>query len=150
LGLAVGTSQGSLSSKIDLKKSSTRKVAVIVFKQVFYTVSVNQPRSAADYLGKTGPEELLKENVTAEEPPGYVHSVSYGRILMVRVESSSDTTDGELNLLCNYAKGSAKIEAKSLTRYKNIFDNTSISTIAIGGGAEKAAKLNAASLEDLP
>src|SRR5262249_34343246 len=87
LSLAVDTSQGSLSSKIDMKKSSTKKVAVIVFKQVFYTVSVNQPRSAADYLGKTAPEELLKDNVTAEDPPGYVHSVSYGRILMVRVES---------------------------------------------------------------
>ena len=150
LGLSVDTSQGSLSSKVDLKKNSTRKVAVIVFKQVFYTVSVNQPHRAADYLGKTAPEELLRDNVTAAEPPGYVHSVSYGRILMVRLESSADTTDGELDVLCNYAKGSAKIEAKNQTRYKNIFNNTTINTIVIGGGAKEAGKLNAASLEDLP
>jgi thiol-activated cytolysin len=150
LGLAVDTSKVSIDSKFKLDKTSSRKLAVMVFKQTFYTVSVNQPRTPADYLGKTASEQVLRDNITAKAPPGYVHSVSYGRILMVRIESESDTTDAEMKLMCNYAKGGAKIEAQAETRYKNIFKKTVIHTLAIGGGAEKAAELTAASLEDLP
>jgi thiol-activated cytolysin len=149
LGLGVDASQGSFSSKLKLDKNSTKKVAVMLFKQVFYTVSVDAPRSAADYLGTKAPEELLRNNITAKEPPGYVHSVSYGRMLIVRIESSSDTTDADLNLLFKYTKGPATVDANSQTRIKNMNSNTTVQTIVIGGGAQQAAQLRT-SLEELP
>jgi hypothetical protein len=141
LGLAVDASKGSVSTKLKLDVSSKKKVAIIHFKQVFYTVNVNQPRDAADYLGKTASKELLRKYVTAKEPPGYVHSVSYGRLLMVRIESSSDTTKGELDTLCKYAMGTASIEANAQIRYENILEKSDVSTIVIGGGATQGAKL---------
>jgi thiol-activated cytolysin len=149
LNLAVDASQGSVSSKLKLEKNSKSKAAVILFKQVFYTVSVDQPRDASDYLGKTASEELLRDNITAEEPPGYVHSVSYGRLLMVRIETSLDTTEGELKALVKYAKGGSSIEAKAQARYKNIVDKATVHMIAIGGDAEKAAEVHT-TLEELP
>jgi hypothetical protein len=68
---------------------------------------------------------------------------------MVRIESSSDTTKGELDTLCKYAMGTASIEANAQIRYENILDKSDVSTIVIGGGAKQGAKLKT-SLKKLP
>src|SRR5262249_54849997 len=103
LNLGVDTAKGAFSSKTNVKKDSSTKVAFLLFKQVFYTVSINQPSSPAELLGKTASQESLQDAFTNNEPPGYVHSISYGRMVMVRIEIKSQATNAEVDTLCNYA-----------------------------------------------
>jgi thiol-activated cytolysin len=139
VGLNVEWATGDISSQFDYSSSEEKRVAMMVFKQVFYTITMDTPAKPADVFAADVSLSEIENELKSDTPPAYVQSVSYGRIIMFRMETTEEATDSELEATFNYAAGitvSANLEAK----YKAILAKSSITTVTIGGNAAVASE----------
>lgn len=141
LGLTASSVQGAVSAEMKVDSSSDKKVVIAIYKQLFYTVSCNAPTNPVDFMAETSKLEDVKDVMTATEPPAYVQSVNFGRIIMLRVETSKSTTEGELNGMLKYAKGDNKLDIDSKNKYKKILESSKISVITLGGNSKLASTI---------
>lgn len=138
VGLNVRWATGSVASQFSSTSTATSSVAMMVFKQVFYTVTLDTPESPAAMFADTILHAQCVQQMTPSSPPAYVHSVHYGRILMFRMETSEAVKSTEMEATMKYAAG-VKVDLSMESRYKSILQRSSISVITIGGNAEVAA-----------
>ncbi|MEX2512878.1 MAG: thiol-activated cytolysin family protein [Cyclobacteriaceae bacterium] len=138
VGLNVEWASGAVSSQFDYSSSSEKRVAMMVFKQVFYTITMDTPEMPSSVFAKDVLLPELESKLTSATPPAYVHSVSYGRIIMFRMESSKESTDAELEAAFNYAGGIVSASGQLKAKYESILAKSSITTITIGGNAAVA------------
>lgn len=148
LGLNYGWATGDVATQLNYTSSSSRKVVMMLFKQVFYTVSMEAPSSPAGFFGESVDLSDVQNVVSDQAPPAYVHSVSYGRIIMFRMETTSSASDVDLNAAFNYASGLTSASGELQARYESILQSSSITSITIGGNASVATQ--AISYENLP
>ena len=85
IGLNAEWASGSVAAQLGYESSSTTRVASMVFKQVFYTVTMDLPdiTNPAGVFGKGVTLSDVQSIMNGENPPAYVHSVSYGRIIEI-------------------------------------------------------------------
>lgn len=95
LGLNVKWGSGEVSTQFKYTSSSTSKVAMMTFKQVFYTVTMDTPSEPGSVFDKSVDLGKLGSTFDPGTVPGYVHSVSYGRILMFRMSTSESARSAE-------------------------------------------------------
>ena len=146
LGVTYGNFANSISTQFKMTSSRESKVAVALFKQVFYTVSFNPPSHPGAVFHPSVTLDEVRNEITGETPAGYVSSVDYGRILMLRIEASADTLDTELKAAVKY--GSAKVKASA--DYQKTLEKSKITLLTIGGNAEVNARpVDATRIEDL-
>ena len=140
VGLNYQWATGDIAAQFNYASSSEEMVAMMVYKQVFYTVSMDPPSSPSGFFHKGVSASYLQSIISSDAPPAYVHSVSYGRIIMFRMRTTIQATDIELAAAMDYArgfdKGSASVEARS----KQILSNSTMTAITIGGNAEVASE----------
>jgi hypothetical protein len=77
-------------------------------------------------------------------PPAYVSSVTYGRMLVMKVESDESERDLRAALDVAFSKGSVAVDAQS----KNVLKNSTFSVFVLGGSPDDAARIQAAGSED--
>jgi thiol-activated cytolysin len=140
VGLNVEWAQGDVSAQFNYTSSSEEKVAMMVFKQVFYTISADTPLNPGDVFAGDVSLEKIKEKFNSSRPPAYVHSVSFGRIIMFRMQTTASATDTQIAGAFNYASGFVSASGETETKYKEILEKSSITTITIGGNAEVASE----------
>lgn len=151
LGINAAWATGSIAAQLDYESNSERRYASIVFKQVFYTVRMDTPNNAASVFGPNVTLSQVENVLGSSTPPAYVSSVNYGRIIMVRMETTN--TDYSINLksVLEYASGVNSGSGDINTTYESIISNSSINIITIGGNAEVAVSaIDAANLEEGP
>ncbi len=137
--LNVEWASNSVSGQFSKTSSTTKKVAMMVFKQGFYTVTMNTPQSPAEVFGTAVNLQAIKTAMNNEEPPAYVHSVVYGRIIMFRMESTSNATDTEMETALKYTTGVTTLTGSAKLRIESILNNTNTEVITIGGNANVAS-----------
>jgi thiol-activated cytolysin len=124
--------------------ASASSTCIALFKQVYYTVSVDPPEDpAAMFDGKVTLDQVQRV-VNAQNPAAYVKSMDYGRIILVRMETSDSVTEADLAAAMRYATaGPAQASVKSdlKTRYEQIINNSTFTVLALGGNATDATKL---------
>jgi len=141
LGINIEWASSDFSSQLNFESTAERRVANMVFKQVFYTVSMAPPSTPASVFGENLSADQVASTFNSSAPPGYIQSVSYGRIIMFRLETSYQSTDLQLEAALGYAAGkNNSIEVESEATLKTILANSSITTVVIGGNAEVAAE----------
>jgi thiol-activated cytolysin len=132
------------SFSIDSKASNaTRKsTCIALFRQVYYTASVDPPANPAAVFDKSVKVEDLKPLIDKENPAiGYVKSVDYGRIIMVRMDTNSAEEEADLVATMTTATQGVKVQADVDTRYASILKNSTFTVTVLGGNAKSAAKL---------
>lgn len=172
-GLNVDARWASGNAQVDFAfESDTEKNDIVaMFRQVFYTVTYDPPNS---------PEELFDPSVSVaqarsvfndKQPPAYVSSVKYGRILLFRLETSSNVTNVDAKAAFEYgaSKAGAKkakdededaeeeeaqpgtgIKVKANATYDQILRDSKLTVVVLGGNAEKASEVfDAGSPKDL-
>ncbi|MCC5929215.1 MAG: thiol-activated cytolysin family protein [Cyclobacteriaceae bacterium] len=150
VGLNVEWATGAVSTQFNHSSSSEKRVAMMVFKQVFYTITMNTPENPADVFANDVSLTEIESKLTSETPPAYVQSVSYGRIIMFRMETTEESTDSELEAAFNYAGGFVSASGQIEAKYKSILAKSSITTVMIGGNAAIATEaVNAKNFGDL-
>jgi thiol-activated cytolysin len=140
LGLNVKWASGSVSTQFSYTSSSTSKVAMMTFKQVFYTVTFDTPSQPGSVFDPSIDLGQIKSTFSNAEPPGYVHSVSYGRIIMFRMITTESATSSEVEGAMKYSTGLTTVSATLEAKYKSILQNSSIEVVTIGGNAEIASQ----------
>ena len=146
VGLNLEWATGSLASQFEYESTTTRRFASVVFKQVFYTVTMDTPSSPASVFAPSVTKAKAEAAFNSDAPPAYVSSVSYGRIIMVRMETTNTDTSINLDAVLEYAGGVSAVGTVNST-YDAILKKSSITVVTIGGNAEAASK--AISLADI-
>lgn len=140
VGLSAKWARGDAQAQFNYTTSREKKVAMMVFKQRFYTVTMNTPRSPGSIFGADTEIGEVESKFGTDGPPAYVHSVSYGRIIMFRMESEFEAKDGELTAALNYAAGKTGASGELEVRYQSILSQSTITVVTMGGNAEAASK----------
>jgi thiol-activated cytolysin len=129
--------------------NSLTKEILIFFKQEYYTVSVNEPSKPSDYFGNNVNMNDLTYKVSSSNPLCYVASVSYGRLLMVKMTYNGTETAQKVEASLTGAF-SALINGTGSYIKNSIVENSSFSGIILGGSAGGAAKaLTGGSIESV-
>jgi len=149
VGLNVRWFSGSVASQFNYASTTTSSVAMMVYKQVFYSVTLDTPASPTEMFADSVVPSVLAANMTNESPPAYVHSVNYGRIIMFRMETSEAVKSADMEATMKYAAGTS-VDMNLETRYKSILQKSSMTAVTIGGNAEVASQaVTAQSFGDL-
>lgn len=127
-----------LDSKVETKTFSYYLV------QNMFTVSVPAPRKPSMYFNNISMEDIDDQKaigrIAQDNPPLYVESVTYGRILLFTLTSTSSQT--EINAALEYAnKGGADINADLKAKYKALLASAEIKIVPYGGPWQEAAEL---------
>ena len=150
VGLNVQWAKGDAAAQFNYTSTNSERVAMMVFKQRFYTVTMNAPGTAGDVFGPEATLADVESRFGSNGPPAYVHSVSYGRIIMFRMVTTESATDSELTGALNYATGKTSASGSLEVKYKSILEKSSITVVTMGGNAEAASDaVTARSFADL-
>ena len=134
-----GVDLGSLL-KIDFNKiqNNEKQVMVMAYKQIYYNVSIPAYPTgdpAAAFGSYTSIDEV-KNAFDAKNPPVYIRNVDYGRMIYLKMETSSNSSEVEAAL-----KAAIKgVDISGNTTYKNILANTQFNVLVIGGNTEHAGE----------
>jgi len=150
IGLNSEWATGSIASQMDFESTTTQRVASMVFKQVFYTVTMDTPQSInpSGVFGTDVSLQDVQSIISNENPAAYVSSVNYGRIIMLRMETNNTDTSINLEAVMQYATGVSNTEGTVNSTFDQILENSSINIVTIGGNAEvTSTAVDAASIE---
>jgi thiol-activated cytolysin len=137
--LNVEWASGSVSAQFNYSSDDEKNVVMMVYKQAFYDVIFDTP---------TSPENMFADNVSLNDvksvinnaaAPAYIQSVTYGRIIMFRMETSNSHKSIDVEGALNYA-GGASVDASLKVTYDEILKSSSINLVVIGGNAEVATE----------
>ncbi len=141
VGLNVAWATGDVQSQFNYETSAERRVVMSTYKQAFYTVSFVQ-ESGAQPEDVFGPDVTLGDVQSAfdsDAPPAYIASVTYGRIIMFRMETSSSYTSAEVEAAFRYAAGT-QVDGDLEARYQEILSSSTVEVITLGGNAAVASE----------
>ena len=73
-----------------------KKTFIAQYRQIFYTVSIGKPKCPSDMIHENVECcELERLGVGNNNPPAYVSNVSYGRVIYIKLETGSESTEVE-------------------------------------------------------
>lgn len=139
VGLNVAWATGNLASEFNYNTSSEKFSAMMVYKQAFYTITMETPLTPASVFDPNTTLETVQKLVDKGTPPAYVSSVVYGRIIMFRLETTLNSTSAELEAALSYASG-IKVDATIEVKVKEILAKSTMTAVTIGGNAEIASE----------
>ncbi|AUP81409.1 thiol-activated cytolysin family protein [Flavivirga eckloniae] len=139
VGLNLEWATGSVASQLEYESTTTKRVAAMVYKQVFYTVTMDTPSKPASVFAHDETLENIDKAIGSDTPPAYIHSVSYGRIIMFRLETTNTNTSIDLDAVLEYA-GGVNGTGTVNSEYDAVLKQSNITVVTIGGNAEVASE----------
>lgn len=134
LGLSARYLGTELAASLDFSRSAEERTYTAYFIQRLFTIAVDLPQRPSSFFSRSMTVETLRSlGVNAENPPLYISSVSYGRILMFSFTSTESEQDIRAALAFAYDGPAAGVEAGAETRYRRILQQARIEVLAIGG-----------------
>ena len=134
--------------KIDFEavNKGEKQVEVVDFKQIYYTANFDASKNPSDVFAPGVTVDQLKaRGVDEKTPPVYVSSVSYGRQMYVKFETTSKST--ELKAAINAVIKGVPIKPES--EWARVLKNTTVTVSIVGGNADRAGRVVTGTVEDL-
>ena len=134
--------------KIDFEavNKGEKQVEVVDFKQIYYTANFDAPKNPSDVFAPGVTVDQLKaRGIDEKTPPVYVSSVSYGRQMYVKFETTSKST--ELKAAIDAVIKGVPIKAES--EWARVLKNTTVTVSIVGGNADRAGRVVTGTVEDL-
>ena len=123
-----------------------KQIEVVDFKQIYYTANFDAPKNPSDVFAPGVTVDQLKaRGIDENTPPVYVSSVSYGRQMYVKFETTSKST--ELKAAINAVIKGVPIKPES--EWARVLKNTTVTVSIVGGNADGAARVVTGTVEDL-
>lgn len=153
LAMALGASvsvtglPAQLAASFDFSDQEIKSRYVVKYVQSYYTVDIDQPQSPSDVFAPEVTADDLGDVVGAGNPPLYVSSITFGRVVLFTFESSYSATELGAALEFVYS-GGADVSGDVSVSYRDILSQSKITAYILGGsGGEAAGSLG--SYEDL-
>ena len=134
--------------KIDFEavNKGEKQIELVDFKQVYYTANFDAPKNPSDVFAPGVTVDQLKtRGIDEKTPPVYVSSVSYGRQMYVKFETTSKST--ELKAAINAVIKGVPIKPES--EWARVLKDTTVTVSIVGGNADGAARVVTGTVEDL-
>ena len=149
LGIQAGWGLGiaSLKTSFDFQSSAVRSRYLVKFTQAYYTVDLDAPERPSALFGSQVRLADVQREMTAERPPAYVSSVTYGRMVLFTFESEYSGSEMAAALEFAY-KGGQDVSGNVSVTYKDILSRSKITAFILGGDAGMATR-SIESYEDL-
>jgi thiol-activated cytolysin len=120
--------------------SSTKQTKVLVnYTQAYYTIDVDTPTRPSAFFRDNVSVSDLEKQVSDEDPPIYVQSITYGRRVLFSIESSSDAEKLMAALEATVSKASVSGEASVKAEYESLIEESTIRAFVVGGNGGNAA-----------
>jgi hypothetical protein len=137
LGVDVRYGSASVNSTLNVNTSQNRNFAFLAFRQILYSVNFEPPASPVSvFRDGDGFQDPLNQ-IGPGNPPLYVSSVSYGRIVLFRAESEQSSSEIKAALEAAF-KGGADVKVSSKLTAKQTLDASTLSYMVLGGNAAEA------------
>jgi thiol-activated cytolysin len=147
VGLNAEWASGSVSSQFNYTTDEEKKVVMMVYKQAFYDVRFDKPVSPESVFSDQVSLNDVEAVINDDAAPAYIKAVSYGRIIMFRMETINSYKSVDVEGALNYA-GGADIDLNLKATYDEILETSSINLVIIGGNAEVATEAISSPGED--
>lgn len=147
VGLNAEWASGSVSSQFNYTTNEEKKVVMMVYKQAFYDVRFDKPVSPESVFSDQVSLNDVEAVINDDAAPAYIKAVSYGRIIMFRMETINSYKSVDVEGALNYA-GGADIDLNLKATYDEILETSSINLVIIGGNAEVATEAISSPGED--
>ncbi len=134
VGLNTEWATGDVSAQFDYQSNEEKTVVMAVYKQAFYTITFDYPQSPESVFRGDVSLGEIKDAMNNSVPPAYVQNVTYGRIIMFRMETSYKATKAEIESAFKYAAG-VSVDLTVEAKYKQILANSTMELIVLGGNA---------------
>ncbi|MBZ0238876.1 MAG: thiol-activated cytolysin family protein [Deltaproteobacteria bacterium] len=145
LALALGAevswlgSAASIAASFDFQEEETRSRYLVKFTQAYYTVDLDAPARPSDVFAGSVTLADVQAKVDARNPPLYVASVTYGRMVVFTFESAYSAE--ELNAALEFAyAGGVDVSGDVSVTYKDIISSSRITAFILGGSGGEAAR----------
>lgn len=136
----------NLKFDFDAVNKGEKQIEVVDFKQIYYTANFDAPKNPSDVFAPGVTVDQLKaRGIDETTPPVYVSSVSYGRQMYVKFETTSKST--ELKAAIDAVIKGVPIKAES--EWARVLKNTTVTVSIVGGNADGAARVVTGNVEDL-
>ena len=140
LGLSLGfnfkSASASVQSSLSGSTNTENKITVAMFRQVYFSAYFEIKQDFLNVFSKDASLEDIKKKITNEKVPGYVSQVDFGRIILLKMETSSTVTDVEAQGALSYSVSDNEVSASLRMKYEQIIKNSSVTSITIGGDVE--------------
>ena len=134
--------------KIDFEavNKGEKQIEIVDFKQVYYTANFDAPKNPSDvFASGVTVDQLKARGIDEKTPPVYVSSVSYGRQMYVKFETTSKST--ELKAAIDAVIKGVPIKAES--EWARVLKDTKVTVSIVGGNADRAGRVVTGTVEDL-
>jgi thiol-activated cytolysin len=145
LGFSAKWASGSAAAQLNASTSAERSVVLACFKQVFYSVTLDGPPHPAAVFADGVTVGDVEQACDARHPPAYVRNVDYGRLLLVKMETSAVDTRLKLTgAMQQVTSGGVEAGGSIDAAYTDIVRNATFTVVALGGGHRRPWRTSAA------
>ncbi len=142
-GIAVEWMSGSVQASFGGTWTEHKTSYVVKFTQNYYTLSFAAPEAPEAVFDPCVTVDDAMPYMSAGNPPGYVASVSYGRMLLMKIESNGSSSDIEAALNAAFSAGTVDVDIDIDTQFKEVLRNAVVTVFALGGDPQAAVELMA-------
>ncbi|WP_425148605.1 thiol-activated cytolysin family protein [Deinococcus sp.] len=128
-----------IKSRLGLNASSLRTRYLIKFIQPFYQINFSSPTIPTAVFRDGEGFVNAGDQISADNPPLYVSSVSYGRAVFLLAETDASKSELDVAFNAAYTGPTVSASANLDVAIKKTLDHTQISYYAYGGSAAAAS-----------
>lgn len=144
MGLSASYMGASIKSSLSANISNEKRTVTAYFTQQMFTASMVLPQYPEDVFSEQFTEELFQREqesgrMSSDNPPVYVSSIVYGRIMMFSFTSTSTEAKIKSTLSAMYNGGEFSGELD--TELQKVLDEAEINVVTVGGDANQAIAL---------
>ncbi len=143
MGVAASWMTGSVKANFQGSWLSKKTTMIVRFVQAYYTVSFGAPSSPEKVFGPLVTADDARPYMGPGNPPAFVSSVTYGRMLIMKVET--DESERDLRAALDLAFNKVKVDIDVAS--KNVLKNSTFSVFVLGGSPDDAARIQASDSE---
>jgi thiol-activated cytolysin len=139
LGVAAEWATGEVESSLRIDASSERNTLYVKYAQEYYTVSTNGLRPDTAFGAGVGLEDV-KPYASNTNLPSYISSVTYGRMLLMKMSSTESHLDMALAVDAA-VNSSTNVNIDLEAEYERILSNSTFSIVVLGGSAQDGVEV---------
>jgi hypothetical protein len=132
---------GSVAGNLTLKRSNSRSSVAVRFIQAYYTLAAEPPASPTSVFDPTVTLVDCHRYMGPGNPPAYIASVTYGRMLVFLFESSKSSDELKAAVNAAFQSGSTTGQVNVKAEYTDTLNQSTVQVLALGGGAGYAIQM---------
>lgn len=136
-GLNLKGSGWGVDAKAQLNGNLTRSTMFGLFSQAYFQVTFTPEGSPPRFFADDVTLDEVKAYAGPDNPPCYLSSVTYGRMMIMLVDSEASSLEVKASLSAAW-QAAVSGQADLAAQYKNTLSRTSITAVVIGGSSGAA------------